>query len=88
MASEANKQAIDGVSAYLSAHPEEARYRDGTAIATLRGGLVVDVAGRDGEAITTDMVAAVGGGGDADHGNSPALITEIPQVTRPGRLGV
>jgi uncharacterized OsmC-like protein len=59
------KGALTGAVEYLSANPAEARYRDGSAVATLRGGLVVDVVGRGGEAVTTDMVAAVGGTGSA-----------------------
>lgn len=65
MGREAIKQALAGAVDYLTANPTEARYRDGSAIATLRAGLVIDVAGAGGEAITTDMVAAVGGTGSA-----------------------
>jgi uncharacterized OsmC-like protein len=59
------KGALTEATAYIAAHPEEARYRDRPATATLRGGLVVDVSGAGGEQVTTDMVAAVGGTGSA-----------------------
>jgi uncharacterized OsmC-like protein len=65
MSGEDIKNAVAGAVEYLTANPAEARYRDGTATATLRDGLVVDVAGAGGETITTDMVAAVGGSGSA-----------------------
>jgi uncharacterized OsmC-like protein len=65
MGSETIRQALADAIAYLTAKPAEARYRDSTAQATLRDGLVVDVAGPGGEAVTTDMVASVGGTGSA-----------------------
>ena len=54
-------EAVAGASAYLRAHPDEARYRDAPARAELRGGLVVDISGPGGEAVTTDMPAGIGG---------------------------
>jgi uncharacterized OsmC-like protein len=65
MARDAIKDALGDAVAYLTANPEEARYRDGAASATLRDGLVVDVTGPGGETVTTDMVASVGGTGSA-----------------------
>jgi uncharacterized OsmC-like protein len=62
---EAIKDALAGAVAYLTEHPDETRYRDGAATATLRDRLVVDVSGGAGESVTTDMVAAVGGTGSA-----------------------
>jgi uncharacterized OsmC-like protein len=59
------KEALAGATDYVTAHPDEARYRDSAATATLRAGLVVDVTGPGDEAITTDMVPAVGGTGSA-----------------------
>jgi uncharacterized OsmC-like protein len=53
--------AVAGASAYLTEHPEEARYRDSFARAHLESGLRVDVAGPSGEKLTTDMPAAIGG---------------------------
>ncbi|HEU4751094.1 MAG TPA: OsmC family protein [Acidimicrobiia bacterium] len=55
------KSAIEDAVSYLSEHPEEARYTDSLAKATLGGSLRVDVVGSDGEQITTDMPGAVGG---------------------------
>ena len=65
MASQTIRQAIDGAVAYLSANPEEARYRDGHARAVLREGLVIDVTGAAGEVLTTDMTTSIGGTGSA-----------------------
>jgi uncharacterized OsmC-like protein len=59
------KQALAAATGYVAAHPDEARYRDRPATATLRDGLVVDVSGSGGEQVTTDMVASVGGTGSA-----------------------
>jgi uncharacterized OsmC-like protein len=59
------KQAMAGAVEYLTAHPDEARYRDGAARASLRDGLVVEVIGDNGERLTTDMVPSVGGTGTA-----------------------
>jgi uncharacterized OsmC-like protein len=65
MGGEVIRDALARVAEYLTTNPAEARYRDSPATATLRHGLVVDVAGTGGETITTDMVAAVGGSGSA-----------------------
>jgi uncharacterized OsmC-like protein len=65
MSGETIKLALAGATAYLTANPAEARYRDGAARAVLRDGLVVDTAGPDGEAVTTDMSRSVGGSGSA-----------------------
>jgi uncharacterized OsmC-like protein len=65
MGSESIKEAVSSAVAYLTTNPADARYRDGPATATVRSGLVMDVAGPGGEAITTDMVASVGGSGSA-----------------------
>jgi uncharacterized OsmC-like protein len=46
---------------YLTAHPDEARYRDSAATARITAGLVADVAGPGGETVTTDMPAGIGG---------------------------
>lgn len=52
-------------SAYLTEHPDEARYRDTAAHARLVDGLLVDVSGSGGEAVTTDMPKGIGGGASA-----------------------
>lgn len=59
------RRAVAGAVEYLTAHPGEARYRDGSARAVLRGGLVVDVQGPAGESVTTDMTTSIGGTGSA-----------------------
>lgn len=48
-------------SAYLTSHPEEARYRDSSATARLESGLVVSVSGPAGESLQTDMPLGIGG---------------------------
>lgn len=59
--SDAIRHAIESASAYLRDHPEEARYTDSVATASLAGGLRFDVRGVAGESVTTDMPASVGG---------------------------
>jgi uncharacterized OsmC-like protein len=71
MASERIASAVAGAREYLSAHPEEARYRDSAATAVVEDGLRMRVTGPDGASVTTDMVSAVGGGGSAP---SPAWL--------------
>ncbi len=61
MGSASIKQAIDGATEYLTAHPDEATSTDSAATATIVDGLVVRVSGPNGEIITTDMVPSVGG---------------------------
>lgn len=53
--------AVSSASAYLTEHPDEARYRDSHARAHLGADLQVKVTGPGGEALTTDMPAAIGG---------------------------
>ncbi len=55
------RTAIEGASAYLSDHPDEARSTDSAATATVVDGLVVRVTGAGGASLTTDMVPSVGG---------------------------
>jgi uncharacterized OsmC-like protein len=57
--------AIAAASQYLTDHPEEARYTDSLARATLQSGLRVTVRGDSGEELTTDMPSSIGGGGSA-----------------------
>ena len=61
MSTERIRQAIDGATDYLRAHPDDARSTDSAATATVVDGLVVRVTGPGGESITTDMVPSVGG---------------------------
>ncbi|MEO8469456.1 MAG: OsmC family protein [Chloroflexota bacterium] len=58
-------ESVANASAYLTAHPDEARYRDGAATATLETGLRVSVSGSAGESLTTDMPSGIGGGNSA-----------------------
>jgi uncharacterized OsmC-like protein len=53
--------AVSRASVYLTEHPEEARYRDSPARARLASGLLVEVTGPNGERLTTDMPAGIGG---------------------------
>ena len=53
--------AVANASAYLTAHPDEARYRDSFARARVESGLVVIVTGPSGESMTTDMPTGIGG---------------------------
>ena len=55
------KESIENAVRYLSQHPDEARYTDSYARATLGEALRVDVQGPDGERIATDMPTGVGG---------------------------
>jgi uncharacterized OsmC-like protein len=57
--------AIGAARSYLTANPAEARYRDSPATARIEDGLRIHVEGRDGEALVSDMVTGVGGGGTA-----------------------
>src|SRR5207247_5552498 len=63
--------ALARASAYLSAHPDEARYADSVATARLDSGLRVLVEGPGGERLATDMPASVGGAGT---GPSPGWV--------------
>ena len=53
--------AVVRASAYLAEHPDEARYRDSVATATLGRNLRVDVTGPGGEKVSTDMPRGIGG---------------------------
>jgi uncharacterized OsmC-like protein len=53
--------AVAAAGAYLTEHPDEARYRDSAATARLIDGLVTTVNGPGGETLTTDMPAGIGG---------------------------
>jgi len=59
------RTAMEGASAYLTAHPDEAHYTDSLATARVVDGLRVRVEGPAGEVLETDMPSAVGGSGSA-----------------------
>lgn len=61
MSSDPIRDAFEAASAYLKAHPEEARYRDGYARARLEKDLAVEVEGPGGERLRTDMPRGIGG---------------------------
>jgi uncharacterized OsmC-like protein len=56
------RAALGAARDYLAQHPEEVRYRDGAAVATLLDGLSVGVQDGSGRSVTTDMPTGVGGG--------------------------
>lgn len=56
--------AIGAAKTFLRDHPDDARYRDSVAVATVEHGLAVQVDG-DGWSIRTDMTKGVGGGASA-----------------------
>ncbi|MGH2429265.1 MAG: OsmC family protein [Candidatus Limnocylindria bacterium] len=62
---EAIRTALEGATKYLTENPDEARYTDSAARATIEGGLRCRVAGPAGELLETDMPGAVGGAGSA-----------------------
>lgn len=62
---DAIRTAIEGASAYLTEHPQEARYTDSLATARIESGLRIRVTGPAAEVLVTDMPGAVGGGGSA-----------------------
>ncbi|MEA2645370.1 MAG: hypothetical protein QOE92_453, partial [Chloroflexota bacterium] len=76
--SETIRDAITAASSYLTEHPDEARYTDSTATATLTGGLAVTVTGPDGATVSTDMPASVGGTGTAP---SPGWLMRAAQAS-------
>jgi uncharacterized OsmC-like protein len=55
------RDAVRSASAYLTEHPDEARYRDSHARARLGAGLHVEVDGPGGEHVSTDMPKGIGG---------------------------
>jgi uncharacterized OsmC-like protein len=59
---DAIRDALESAGAYLTEHPDEARYTDSLATARIESGLRVRVDGPNGEVLETDMPAAVGGG--------------------------
>jgi uncharacterized OsmC-like protein len=58
-------EAVSRAQAYLRGHPQEARYTDSAATATIAADLRCSVSGPDGATLQTDMPASVGGSGSA-----------------------
>lgn len=65
MGTEEIRSAIESAIGYLTEHPDEARYTDSPAVATIEEGLQCRVTGPDGSSVVTDMPPSVGGGGSA-----------------------
>lgn len=64
-------QAIQNATSYLREHPDEARYTDSEAVATLKEGLRVVVSDPAGRTIETDMSTGIGG---TDSAPSPGWL--------------
>lgn len=90
---ESIRTAIEGASAYLTEHPDEARYTDSLATARVEGGLRIRVAGPNAEELLTDMPGAVGGAGSAPspgwylRAATAACVTSLA-VMRAAQLGI
>jgi len=90
---DAIRTAIEGASAYLTEHPDEARYTDSLATARVEDGLRVRVDGPNGESLLTDMPGAVGGGGAAPspgwflRASVAACVTSLA-IMRAAQLGI
>jgi uncharacterized OsmC-like protein len=72
------RDALAQATAYLTAHPAEARYTDSPATAVLESGLAVTVHGPDGTSVRTDMPKSVGGG---DAAPSPGWLLRAAQAS-------
>lgn len=72
------RDALAQATAYLSAHPDEARYTDSPATAVLESGLAVTVRGPNGMSVHTDMPKSVGGG---DGSPSPGWLLRGAQAS-------
>src|SRR5438552_18275450 len=70
--------ALANAIAYLTAHPDEARYTDSPATAVLESGLAVTVQGPNGASVATDMPKSVGGG---DGAPSPGWLLRAAQAS-------
>ncbi|CAN5295249.1 OsmC family protein [soil metagenome] len=90
---DAIRTAIEGASAYLTDHPDEASYTDSAATARVEEGLRIRVEGAGGETLTTDMPGAVGGAGAAPspgwflRAAVAACVTSLA-VMRAAQLGI
>jgi uncharacterized OsmC-like protein len=71
-------EALAQATAYLAAHPDEARYTDSVATAVLESGLVVTVNGPNGMSLHTDMPKSVGG---TDKWPSPGWLLRAAQAS-------
>ena len=72
------RDAVAQATAYLTAHPDEARYTDSPATAVLESGLAVTIQGPNGKSVRTDMPKSVGGG---DASPSPGWLLRAAQAS-------
>jgi uncharacterized OsmC-like protein len=72
------RDALAQATAYLTAHPAEARYTDSPATAVLESGLAVTVQGPKGASVATDMPKSVGG---SDGAASPGWLLRAAQAS-------
>lgn len=72
------RDALRAATAYLTQHPDEARYTDSAATAVLASGLAVTVRSPDGFSVATDMPTSVGGGASAP---SPGWLLRAAQAS-------
>jgi uncharacterized OsmC-like protein len=72
------RDALAQATAYLTTHPNEARYTDSAATAVLESGLAVTVQGPNGTSVATDMPKSVGGGNAAP---SPGWLLRAAQAS-------
>jgi uncharacterized OsmC-like protein len=77
------KSSIEAAVRYLSEHPDEARYTDSAATATLEAGLRFRVTGPSGEQVASDMPSAVGG---SDSATSPGWLFRAATASCAGSL--
>ncbi|MCA1569508.1 MAG: OsmC family protein [Chloroflexi bacterium] len=90
---DAIRAALEAAGSYLTEHPDQARYTDSPATASVEEGLRVRVVGPNGEILTSDMPVAVGGGGAAPspgwflRAAVAACVTSLA-VMRAAQLGI
>ena len=72
------RAAIEGAIAYLSEHPDEARYTDNEAVARVESGLRIVATAADGSSVTTDMTRGIGGTASAP---SPGWLLRAAEAT-------
>jgi len=72
------RDALAQATAYLTAHPGEARYTDSPATAVLESGLAVTVQGPNRISVQTDMPKSVGG---SDGSPSPGWLLRAAQAS-------
>ena len=79
------RSSMENAVGYLTEHPDEARYTDSEAVATLEEGLRFSVRGPAGASAATDMPESIGGGASAP---SPAWFFRAGLASCVGSLAV